>query len=79
MYKASNRLCIKMDSKRSNQTETQDNQKQVQAEAGCCSYQDRTSSAEPSCVVALIPARPNRKYKMRVLNKYDDVDVCCLF
>ena len=67
MYKASNRLCIEMDFKRSNQTETQDNQKQVQAEAGCCSYQDRTSSAEPSCVVALIPARPNRKYKMRVL------------
>ena len=60
-------LCIRMDSKRSRLSETQDNQKQVQAESGCCSYQDRTSSAEPSCVVALIPARPNRRHKMRVL------------
>ena len=33
----------------------------------CCCYQDRTSSASLSCVVALIPARHNCKHKMRVI------------
>ena len=33
----------------------------------CCCYQDRTSSASLSCVVALIPARHNCRHKMRVI------------